>query len=182
MAVLLETSRGDIVIDLFVDECPVACKNFLKLCKYAKPHTALRPAHRLPSIPEPPAQTSTQRRRQCCHSAQQVNTVSSPLPAAQDQVLQQLHLSQCAAQLHRTDRRPDRHWEGRHVDLWVGAPLQAVSQLLSRSYSPCRLASTTATSGLGHSKRGRARAATPHAVRSRSNRVQPAQSRVLAIS
>lgn len=33
MAVLLETSRGDMVVDLFVDQCPVACKNFIKLCK-----------------------------------------------------------------------------------------------------------------------------------------------------
>lgn len=33
MAVLLETSKGDIVIDLLTDQCPVACKNFLKLCK-----------------------------------------------------------------------------------------------------------------------------------------------------
>lgn len=33
MAVLLETSLGDIVIDLKVDEAPRACTNFLKLCK-----------------------------------------------------------------------------------------------------------------------------------------------------
>ncbi|GMH42318.1 hypothetical protein BSKO_10237 [Bryopsis sp. KO-2023] len=33
MAVLLETSKGDIVIDLFVDDCPRTCLNFLKLCK-----------------------------------------------------------------------------------------------------------------------------------------------------
>ncbi|KAB8262836.1 cyclophilin-like domain-containing protein [Aspergillus pseudonomiae] len=33
MSVLLETSLGDIVIDLLVDECPKACENFLKLCK-----------------------------------------------------------------------------------------------------------------------------------------------------
>ena len=33
MSVLLETTLGDIVIDLFVDDCPVACLNFLKLCK-----------------------------------------------------------------------------------------------------------------------------------------------------
>jgi hypothetical protein len=33
MAVLLETSKGDIVIDLYVDEAPSTCKNFLKLCK-----------------------------------------------------------------------------------------------------------------------------------------------------
>lgn len=35
MAVLLETSKGDMVLDLFVDECPTACKNFLKLAKCA---------------------------------------------------------------------------------------------------------------------------------------------------
>ncbi|KAJ2367099.1 Peptidyl-prolyl cis-trans isomerase-like 4 [Coemansia sp. RSA 2611] len=33
MSVLLETSLGDIVVDLFVDETPLASKNFLKLCK-----------------------------------------------------------------------------------------------------------------------------------------------------
>ena len=33
MSVLLETTQGDIVIDLFVDDCPKAVKNFLKLCK-----------------------------------------------------------------------------------------------------------------------------------------------------
>lgn len=33
MAVLLETSLGELVIDLFVDDCPLTCKNFLKLCK-----------------------------------------------------------------------------------------------------------------------------------------------------
>ncbi|KAL6776790.1 CYN59 [Auxenochlorella protothecoides x Auxenochlorella symbiontica] len=33
MSVILETSKGDIVIDVFVDECPKAATNFLKLCK-----------------------------------------------------------------------------------------------------------------------------------------------------
>lgn len=33
MSVLLETSRGDIVIDLYVEDCPKTCINFLKLCK-----------------------------------------------------------------------------------------------------------------------------------------------------
>ncbi|TCD61360.1 Peptidyl-prolyl cis-trans isomerase cyp6 [Steccherinum ochraceum] len=33
MSVLLETSLGDLVIDLEVDSCPETCKNFLKLCK-----------------------------------------------------------------------------------------------------------------------------------------------------
>lgn len=31
----METSKGDIVVDLYTDECPLASKNFLKLCKYA---------------------------------------------------------------------------------------------------------------------------------------------------
>lgn len=30
---MLETSKGDIVIDLYCKDCPVTCKNFLKLCK-----------------------------------------------------------------------------------------------------------------------------------------------------
>ncbi|NXS60283.1 PPIL4 protein, partial [Brachypteracias leptosomus] len=33
MAVLLETTLGDLVIDLYTDERPRACLNFLKLCK-----------------------------------------------------------------------------------------------------------------------------------------------------
>ncbi|XP_061667905.1 peptidyl-prolyl cis-trans isomerase-like 4 isoform X2 [Syngnathoides biaculeatus] len=33
MAVLLETTLGDVVIDLFTEERPKACLNFLKLCK-----------------------------------------------------------------------------------------------------------------------------------------------------
>lgn len=33
MSVLLETSLGDIVIDLDVQNCPRTCENFLKLCK-----------------------------------------------------------------------------------------------------------------------------------------------------
>mmetsp|Transcript_39337 Transcript_39337/g.156167 ORF Transcript_39337/g.156167 Transcript_39337/m.156167 type:complete len:172 (-) Transcript_39337:7782-8297(-) len=33
MSVLMETSFGDIVFDLFLEEAPLACKNFLKLCK-----------------------------------------------------------------------------------------------------------------------------------------------------
>ncbi|KAI9010157.1 hypothetical protein DFJ74DRAFT_711176 [Hyaloraphidium curvatum] len=33
MSVILETSAGDIVIDLEVDRCPRACTNFIKLCK-----------------------------------------------------------------------------------------------------------------------------------------------------
>jgi hypothetical protein len=33
MSVLLETSLGDIVIDLEIELCPVLCENFLKLCK-----------------------------------------------------------------------------------------------------------------------------------------------------
>jgi cyclophilin family peptidyl-prolyl cis-trans isomerase len=36
MAVLLETSKGDLVIDLLVDDAPMACKNFLKLCKWVQ--------------------------------------------------------------------------------------------------------------------------------------------------
>eukprot|EP00246_Nothoceros_aenigmaticus_P016594 TRINITY_DN768_c0_g1_i1.p1 TRINITY_DN768_c0_g1~~TRINITY_DN768_c0_g1_i1.p1 ORF type:complete len:644 (+),score=153.08 TRINITY_DN768_c0_g1_i1:37-1932(+) len=33
MAVLVTTSLGEMVIDLYADQCPVTCKNFLKLCK-----------------------------------------------------------------------------------------------------------------------------------------------------
>lgn len=33
MSVLVETTLGELVVDLFVDACPLASKNFLKLCK-----------------------------------------------------------------------------------------------------------------------------------------------------
>lgn len=33
MSVMLETSLGELVIDLEVDKCPKTCENFLKLCK-----------------------------------------------------------------------------------------------------------------------------------------------------
>ena len=33
MSVLLETSLGDVVIDLFWEKCRDACLNFVKLCK-----------------------------------------------------------------------------------------------------------------------------------------------------
>lgn len=33
MSVVIETSIGDFVIDLYIDERPTCCKNFLKLCK-----------------------------------------------------------------------------------------------------------------------------------------------------
>ncbi|XP_027061742.2 peptidyl-prolyl cis-trans isomerase CYP59 isoform X1 [Coffea eugenioides] len=33
MSVMIVTSLGDIVVDLFTDRCPLTCKNFLKLCK-----------------------------------------------------------------------------------------------------------------------------------------------------
>jgi len=33
MSVIIETSLGNLTIDLLVDDCPITCKNFLKLCK-----------------------------------------------------------------------------------------------------------------------------------------------------
>ena len=33
MSVLLETSLGEIVIDLYTEKAPKTCQNFLKLCK-----------------------------------------------------------------------------------------------------------------------------------------------------
>ena len=33
MAVLLETSKGDVVVDLFVDDAPKTCLNIVKLFK-----------------------------------------------------------------------------------------------------------------------------------------------------
>lgn len=47
MSVILETSVGDLVIDLLVDDAPKSCENFLKLCKvkyynYAPIHSVQR--------------------------------------------------------------------------------------------------------------------------------------------
>ncbi|KAL4423813.1 hypothetical protein ABPG75_001114 [Micractinium tetrahymenae] len=33
MAAIIETSKGDLIVDLWVDDCPKAATNFLKLCK-----------------------------------------------------------------------------------------------------------------------------------------------------
>jgi hypothetical protein len=33
MSVIFETSKGNFTIDLYIDDCPNTCKNFLKLCK-----------------------------------------------------------------------------------------------------------------------------------------------------
>ena len=41
MSVLLETSAGELVIDLFADEAPLATKNFIKLCKIKYYHGCL---------------------------------------------------------------------------------------------------------------------------------------------
>ncbi|CAH0474152.1 unnamed protein product [Peronospora belbahrii] len=41
MSVLIETTLGPLVLDLYVDDCPVACTNFLKLCKTKYYHGCL---------------------------------------------------------------------------------------------------------------------------------------------
>ncbi len=41
MAVLLETSLGDMVIDLYTENAKLASKNFLKLCKLKHYNNAL---------------------------------------------------------------------------------------------------------------------------------------------
>lgn len=41
MSVLVETSLGDITIDLQTDKYPTACYNFLKLCKLKHYNNAL---------------------------------------------------------------------------------------------------------------------------------------------
>ncbi len=47
MAVMLETSRGDMVIDLFTEDCPLTTKNFLKLCKYVTLSAGAQQTHRI---------------------------------------------------------------------------------------------------------------------------------------
>ncbi|KAG5572987.1 hypothetical protein H5410_062753 [Solanum commersonii] len=41
MSVMIVTSLGDMVVDLHTDECPLTCKNFLKLCKIKYYHNCL---------------------------------------------------------------------------------------------------------------------------------------------
>lgn len=41
MSVLLETSLGDLVCDLFVKDCPNTCFNFLRLCMLKRLNSAL---------------------------------------------------------------------------------------------------------------------------------------------
>ena len=41
MSVLLETSVGDLVVDLFTDRCPITTKNFIKLCQMKYYNNAL---------------------------------------------------------------------------------------------------------------------------------------------
>ncbi|KAL3670309.1 hypothetical protein V7S43_004620 [Phytophthora oleae] len=41
MSVLVETTLGALVLDLFVEDCPLACTNFLKLCKTKYYHGSL---------------------------------------------------------------------------------------------------------------------------------------------
>ena len=43
MSVLLETSKGEIVIDLFIDKAPNACFNFIKMCEMKFYNDALFP-------------------------------------------------------------------------------------------------------------------------------------------
>ena len=41
MSVLLETSFGDVVVDLFTNRAPLAATNFIKLCKLKHYNNAL---------------------------------------------------------------------------------------------------------------------------------------------
>lgn len=54
MAVMLETSRGDMVIDLFTEDCPLTTKNFLKLCKYVTLSAGVQQIHDIRGCSEPP--------------------------------------------------------------------------------------------------------------------------------
>lgn len=51
MSVILETSKGDIIVDLFCDDCPIAAKNFLKLCKCVAGLAAFTVGYTLASSP-----------------------------------------------------------------------------------------------------------------------------------
>jgi hypothetical protein len=48
MSVILETSKGDIVLDLFVDECPKTVQNFLKYDIYKILSSLLRISSKVP--------------------------------------------------------------------------------------------------------------------------------------
>ncbi|CDY30664.1 BnaC06g10280D [Brassica napus] len=41
MSVIIGTTVGDLLIDLFIEKCPKTCLNFLKLCKIKYYHNSL---------------------------------------------------------------------------------------------------------------------------------------------
>src|SRR5438105_1800361 len=90
MSVLIETTLGDLVVDLFVKERPNACRNFLKLCKVKYYNLnqifTIEVGHNNNTI---------------------VLLVHSLSP----------HFS--LDQLHRSDWGSDEYWPRRRVHLWV---------------------------------------------------------------
>ena len=117
MSVIIETSKGDLIVDLYVDDCPKAATNFLKCVLHwgALTHGGCRKTSRgllqrkqLPCA-GPPAVGAA------LTSAAPFLSSAPSLQAVQAQVLQQLPVLQRAAQLHRAERRPDKHRQGRRV-------------------------------------------------------------------
>lgn len=125
MSVIIETSKGDIVVDVYVDECPKAATNFLKcvlpvaaagmaVCELFMPDSK---AHLYPGLCRWRWLQPTCRLAERGVFAALDTPISSPTcpQAVQAQVLQQLPVLQCAAQLHCAERRPHQHRQGRRV-------------------------------------------------------------------
>jgi peptidyl-prolyl cis-trans isomerase-like 4 len=65
MSVLLKTNLGELVIDLYVKECPLTCKNFLKLCKIDYYNNCL--FHNIQ--PDFLVQTGNRENKEMCHTS-----------------------------------------------------------------------------------------------------------------
>jgi hypothetical protein len=133
MAVLLETSLGDICIDLEVDQAPMACKNFIKLCKVRR-----RRSRRVGFKTH--THTPLLSNAALFDSFLLILVEFAMLRAAElstptGQSLQQLHLLQRPARLHRTNGRSDQHREGRRVGVPVRLPRPVFRRRTHRTLS-----------------------------------------------
>lgn len=101
MSVMLETSLGELVIDLEVDKCPKTCENFLKLCKvkYYNLNAFFNGKSLLPTL--------LSARPNAVRRSLQIDTIQSPGHG--------LWLTTSVQELHLSDRRPHRLRNRRRV-------------------------------------------------------------------
>ena len=122
MSVLIETSRGDLVVDLFCDDAPVAARNFLRLCRCVcgRSRQAKRENRRKPILMDEKGRTRSRRRRFFLslslikHSNLDLLKKKSP-HTPQAQVLQQHALPPDRSRARRSGRGPDGNRQGREL-------------------------------------------------------------------